>query len=239
MRATLLLALPLSLALGSVPALGKTRAGAIRNYVHGIEIPAVANAPFRARVLVTWDQTLDNGSVVSRKYYTMVARDSQGRVHRETRSFIPADSSDDPPLRGLTIIDPVSATRTVCTEASMKCASAQFRPQLDLAAVSDGQAPASTSDITRQSLGNQTIEGLSVTGTRESPAGGAASQESSSVPYTDVWYSTDLHMPVEVIRNSPQLGRVTLRVTDLVRGEPDASWFAIPDGYRLKGGVIH
>ena len=54
------------------------------------QIPAVPNAPFTARIVVTWDQPLASGGTLSRKYYTMVARDSKGRVHRETRDlFLP------------------------------------------------------------------------------------------------------------------------------------------------------
>jgi hypothetical protein len=45
-----------------------------------------------------------------------------------------------------------------------------------------------------------------------------------------------------VVRNDPRLGQQTLTVTDLVRGEPDAKWFAIPADYeiidaRSKAGI--
>ena len=106
--------------------------GSVRTHIEGIDIPPIANAPFSAKVVVTWDEPLIGGGTVSRKYYTLVARDSQGRVHRETRDFVPADSTAEPPLRSLTIIDPVAGTRTKCTQAALTCATSEYHPRIAL-----------------------------------------------------------------------------------------------------------
>jgi len=104
--------------------------GRIHTRIDGISIPPVPNAPFTAKVLVTWDQPLVGGGTVSRKYYTMVARDSQGRVHRETRDFIPANSQADPPLRSFGITDPVGAAHITCSQDTMGCTVVDFRAPL-------------------------------------------------------------------------------------------------------------
>jgi len=236
MRASILLSLPLCVAVAGQPAISRasTRAGVVRTHIEGIDIPAVANSPFRARVVVTWDRQLNDGSTQSRQYYTMVARDSQGRVRRETREFVPANSSEEPPLRSFTILDPVAATRTICVEASMKCVVTAFRPRLDLLDAS-ARAPASSADnATRVSLGQQTMFGLSVTGTRVTEEALGPQNSGTTLPHTDSWYSPDLHIDLEMVRTNPQKGAVTLHLRDLVRGEPDASWFAIPEGYHVK-----
>jgi hypothetical protein len=90
--------------------------------------------------------------------------------------------------------------------------------------------------LTRTSLGQQTMVGLSVVGTRETRTNIAGSNGSSrlAVGHTDVWYSPDLQMDLLVMRDSPQMGHVALSVTDLVRGEPEGSWFAVPSGYEVK-----
>ena len=206
--------------------------GGVRTQIAGIEIPPVAKAPFTARVLVTWNRPLVGGGTVSRKYYTQVARDSQGRVRRETREFISADSSADPPLRTFTILDPVSTTRTTCTRATMNCAISPFQPRVNLA-VDGGTLSGAGSNVTRENLGQQTMNGLPVTGTRETMT--SESTNRVGLTHTDVWYSPDLQMDLSVDRNSPQMGEVSLKVTDLVRGEPDGSWFAIPSGYHVLG----
>ena len=208
--------------------------GGVRTRIVGIEIPPVANAPFTAKILVTWDRPLVGGGMVSRKYYTRVVRDSQGRVRRETREFIPADSNAEPPLRTFTILDPVSSTHTTCTKATMNCATGPLQARLNLS--HDGGALSGAgSNLTRRSLGQQTMLGLPVVGTRETTTG-SEDRTRLALTHTDVWYSPDLQMDLSVDRSNPQLGEVTLKVTELVRGEPDPSWLAIPSGYQLVGG---
>ncbi|MFZ1142971.1 MAG: hypothetical protein ABR881_19115 [Candidatus Sulfotelmatobacter sp.] len=237
MRSSILLGLSLCVAFTTAPAVcqSSTAVGAVRAHIEGIEIPAIPNAPFTAKVVVTWNESLVGGGTVSRKYYTSVARDSQGRVRREIREFVPADSNAEPPLRSFTILDPVSATRTMCTKASMNCATTTFHPRLLLAEDAGGAGSGSNGNVTRESLGQQTMDDLAVVGTRETVSNAGASR--IALARTDVWYSPDLHMDLSVIRNSPQLGEVTLKVTNLVRGEPDPSWFSIPSGYEVRGGA--
>ncbi len=237
MRSSIVLGLSLCFAFSVTSTICQSASsvGAVRANIEGIEIPAIANAPFTAKVIVTWNEPLVGGGTSSRKYYTLVARDSQGRVRREIREFIPADSNDEPPLRTFTILDPVSDTRTVCTKASMNCATSAFYPRIPLGS-SDGTLSESSGNVTRESLGQQTIDDLPVVGTRETVSN--AGNNRIALTHTDVWYSPDLHMDLSVVRNTPQLGEVTLQVTNLVRGEPDSSWLSVPSGYAVKGGPI-
>jgi hypothetical protein len=237
MRASILFGLPLCAALVGQPATScaAARAGAVRTHIEGIDIPAVGNAPFKARIVVTWTRQLDDGSTLSRQYYTMVARDSQGRVRRETRDFVPANSSDEPPLRSFTILDPVAGTRTNCREASMKCTVTDFRAGLHFVDATAGGAPANAEGAARVSLGQQTMDGLAVTGTRVTDGAAGSQATGSTAPaYTENWYSPDLHIDLEMVRSNPKMGQVTLHVRDLERGEPDTSWFAVPSGYQVK-----
>src|SRR5579863_1058077 len=236
MRSSIVLGLSLCFAFTITSAICQSSAptGAVRAHIEGIEIPAIANAPFTARIVVTWNEPLVGGGTSSRKYYTSVARDSQGRVRRETREFVPADSNDEPPLRTFTILDPVSDTRTVCTKASMNCATSAFYPRIRLGS-SDGILSGSSGNVTRDSLGQQTMDDLPVVGTRETVSN--AGNNRIALNHTDVWYSPDLHMDLSVVRNTPQLGEVTLQVTNLVRGEPDSSLLSVPSGYAVKGGA--
>jgi hypothetical protein len=227
MRASTLLGLSLCFVFTTAPAISQeVSVGTVRTHIEGIEIPPVPNAPFTARVVVTWNQPLVGGGLVSRKYYTLVARDSQGRVRRETRVFVSANSDAEPPLRSFTIFDPLSSTRTTCTKASMTCATSPFDPHVLLT-----ENTGDNGSGKRESLGQQTIQGLPVTGTRETVSNASGSR--LALRRTDVWYSPDLHMALSVIRSDPQLGEVTLNVTNLVQGEPDSMWMEIPSGYRV------
>lgn len=212
-----------------------SQVGTVHTRIEGIDVPPIANAPFAAKIAVTWDEPLAGGGTVSRKYYTMVARDSQGRVHREARGFVRADSNEEPPLRSVTILDPISGTRTVCTQASMSCAKGSFQPRMALPDQSGAQA-VSNNGVAHENLGQRTMFDLPVTGTRDVAMNQDGSHGSSrlALSQTETWYSPDLHMALSVIRNSPQMGQVTLTVTELTRAEPNSSWFAPPSGFQVS-----
>jgi hypothetical protein len=239
MRTSFLLVLSFSIVFAGASAFSQSMvsAGAVRTRIEGIDIPAIANAPFTAKVVVTWHEPLVGGGTVSRKYYTMVARDSQGRVHRETREFVSANSDTEPLLRSFSITDPISATRTTCMQASMTCSAGAFNPRVLLTDEDGGSLPTSNGNLSRLSLGQQVIDAIPVVGTRETLTNMAGAHGSSRVAIsrTDAWYSPDLQMDLLVVRNNPQMGQVTLTVKDLVRGEPAPSWFTVPSGYAVKG----
>jgi len=234
MRGSTLLGLSLCIAFAAVPALSQeVPVGTVRTHIEGIAIPPIPGAPFTAKVVVTFHKPLVGGGVISKKYYTLVARDSQGRVRRETRQFVPLESSAEPPLRSFTFLDPVSSTRTTCTKAWMTCATSAFEANLALTEIA-----ANRGNANGESLGQRTIEGLPVTGTRQtvSNVSGPSGSNRLAVSQTDAWYSPDLRMDLSVIRTDPQSGVVSLDVTELVQGEPDSMWFAIPSEYTVKGG---
>jgi hypothetical protein len=112
----------------------------------------------------------------------------------------------------------------------MTCAASSF--DANLALTEDA------ADRTGESLGRKTIDGLPTTGTRETESNvlGLRGSNRLAVTRTEAWYSPDLHIDLLVTRTDPQSGVVTLEVTELVQGEPDSTWFAIPSGYTVKGG---
>jgi|SRR5579859_6297864 len=234
MRPSTLLGISLCIAFATVPAASQEVAvGTVRTHIEGIAIPPIPDAPFTAKVVVTWNEPLVGGGTVSRKYFTLVARDSQGRVRREMRGFVPADSAAEPPLRSFTILDPVSGTHTTCTKTLMTCAVSAFDANLILT-----ENAADPGNVNGENLGPRTIEGLPTTGTRATASNVSGPRGSSRVvvSHTEAWYSPDLQIDLSVTRTDPQSGVVTLNVTELVRGEPDSTWFAIPSAYTVKGG---
>src|SRR5580704_15510166 len=61
-------------------------------HVDGLFIPLVTGHPFHAKITVTVQRILGDGTVVDQKYYTLAARDANGREYRESRDILPADS---------------------------------------------------------------------------------------------------------------------------------------------------
>jgi hypothetical protein len=95
--------------------------------------------------------------------------------------------------------------------------------------------------ITTEDLGAQTIEGVVANGvraTRTIPAG-QIGNEKPIVIVTEVWTSPDLKTIVSSKRSDPRMGEQTFRLTNLVRGEPDASLFGVPPDFKIVDGPQH
>ena len=97
----------------------------------------------------------------------------------------------------------------------------------------DDDSPATT-----ESLGTQTIEGIAATGvrtTRTIPAGQIGNERPISI-VTEVWTSPDLKTIVSSKREDPRMGEQTFKLTNIVRGEPDASLFTVPADFKMIDG---
>ena len=85
-------------------------------------------------------------------------------------------------------------------------------------------------DLKHESLGTQTIEGVTAEGTRETrtiPAG-AIGNEKPIVITSETWTSSDLQLVVLSKRNDPRFGETVYTLTGITRGEPDPALFQPP-----------
>src|SRR5207302_709454 len=91
-------------------------------------------------------------------------------------------------------------------------------------------------EVKHESLGTQTIEGVSAEGKRETrtiPAGAIGNERPIQIT-SETWYSPDLHTVVLSKRNDPRMGETTFRLTEISRAEPDASLFQPPPGVKVE-----
>ncbi len=94
------------------------------------------------------------------------------------------------------------------------------------------------SQVKTESLGTQTIEGVSATGTRTTrtiPAGEIGNERPLEIT-SEVWTSPDLHMVVMSKRNDPRIGETVYKLTNIQRAEPDPSLFQVPSGFTTRQG---
>lgn len=97
---------------------------------------------------------------------------------------------------------------------------------------------ADESQVTKEDLGSQTMEGVFVTGmrtTRTIPAGQIGNEKPLSI-VTEVWTSPDLKTIVYSKRSDPRMGEQIFQLTNIARSEPDASLFAVPADFKLVEG---
>jgi hypothetical protein len=110
--------------------------------------------------------------------------------------------------------------------------------------VAAGDLPANViavgAETKREELGQQTLEGVTVTGTRtttEIPAGAIGNEQPLKI-VSEQWYSPELQVLVLTKHSDPRNGDTTYRLTGIVRAEPARSLFDLPPDYTLKESVI-
>jgi hypothetical protein len=92
--------------------------------------------------------------------------------------------------------------------------------------------------VSTEDLGSQTMEGVQVTGvrnTRTIPEGEIGNDRPITI-VTEVWTSPDLKTILYSKRNDPRMGEQTFQLTNIQRTEPDAALFAVPSDFTIVDG---
>jgi len=92
--------------------------------------------------------------------------------------------------------------------------------------------------VNTEDLGTQTMEGVLVSGVRTThtiPAGEIGNDRPITI-VTEVWTSPDLKTIVYSKRSDPRMGQQTFQLTNIVRSEPDASLFTVPQDFKIVEG---
>jgi hypothetical protein len=100
--------------------------------------------------------------------------------------------------------------------------------------------PLSEKNAKLEDLGTQTIEGVLAEGKRETitiPAGQVGNERPIEI-VSESWFSPELHTIVLRKRSDPRSGESVYRLSDIRLGEPDASLFQVPSGYKIKSEPI-
>lgn len=205
----------------------------------GNESHVVTGQPYSAVRTTTFVQTLANGSTINRTTSTKEARDSAGRIYRETQ----ITSGDGSPRTMYSVADPVNRVNTAWRSNS-KQAVVTHLPNPDgraqwRGAQNEGPTAASShrhgpTPVVQQ-LGTRTIEGVDATGTRSTvtfPAGTFGNSQAITVTH-ERWVSADLGITVLETDSDPRTGTRTTAVTNIQRSEPDAALFQLPQGYAV------
>lgn len=224
----------------------------------------VKGAPYAADAVTERLQTLSDGNRISHKNTSQVFRDADGRVRREqTFGMIGNWVSADRPQKTIFINDPVAGTHYVLdpenqTATKMKTDKGALEKGVKVesgdAAVEDEDvfvAPApgpgfrhtfrykENAENTRtESLGKQTMEGVEVEGSRRVTTipEGEIGNERPIETVTEKWYSPELKVYVMTKHTDPRFGETTYRLTNIRRGDQDASLFQVPAGYKITEG---
>jgi hypothetical protein len=210
--------------------------GGTRFRVAGIEVLPVTGRPFSGTDTIEWTHNLEDGSTVTTHLTAVVARDSQGRVYRERRSFIPANTSQQSKLIDKIFYDPNAHTKTTCTVATRQCGITAYNAPVSFKPAPAGPRDNGTRYLTRESLGINTLDDLSVVGTVETLTinAGALGNDRALVITREFWYSPDLQINLSVTRKDPREGTQIIKLVDLNRSEPDPAMFQVPADFTVQ-----
>lgn len=204
-------------------------------HIWGVFVPAIPGAPFSARLNAEITSQLRDGTAIEEKFFNILARDSEGRVYKERRRIVPADSPQESSLGEFFIYDTPTRTETDCIPAQRTCWVKSFVPATRFAETPVGLSRDGKSYLTRENLGTTTMDNLDVQYTRETRTynSGAFGNSRPVAVVNEYWYSPRLEINLAVTRNDPRNSLQKLTVVDLSLEEPDVARFAAPEGYRM------
>jgi len=233
-----------SLLLLSFPTLAQTPQhapdGGTRETIVSIFIPSMANAPFTATVNTEWIRQLPDGSQITLKNHRIVARTADGRVFQQRAFFVPDDGKHLSTVRQIEISDPAAHVIYVCRVDERLCRLMQFSARFFAASPTAGASPTKSGVLggatSVENLGTQTISGLETIGSRESTVleSGTIGNEAPILERREFWYSPQLGINLITKREDPRFSaQQNFEVTNIALGEPDASLFQLPAGYKV------
>ena len=219
--------------------------------LHGGRV--VKGAPFSAVSVSETTQVLADGNRIVRKTQTNLYRDSEGRIRKEvTLPAIGPLSTSGQPHSFIVISDPVAGTSYVLEPDQKVAREMPGRMGMKIRTsggpggpgdvvyhkFKEGKTGTANANIKTESLGTQTIDGVTAEGTRTThtiPAGEIGNEQPITV-VSERWYSADLQMDVKSAHSDPRFGNTTYTLTNIQRTEPAAALFAVPSGYTIEQG---
>jgi len=209
--------------------------GGTREMITSIFVPPLLGAPFSAIVHTEWTKYLQDGSTQILRNYREIARDEQGRVFQERRSFVPDGSRAEPQVTRWELAELATHTVSYCDPRLWVCELRFYNPPASVALPPAGLSPNGTTSLTRDNLGTRTVEALELTGTRETQTVGPAVTGTNRplVVVKEFWYSPRLGLNVVTERNDPRSGEEVFTVTDIRLSQPASRLFRLPVSFRI------
>ncbi len=209
--------------------------------IQSVSIPPKTGAPFTAIVVTEWTRLLEDGTTTTVKNHRTVARDSVGRVFQERRNFSPNGDKETTTLSTLNYSDPIRHELYACFPNTHTCNVYPY-DQPTTARVSTPATvtlPKGDGSITRESLGQSTIDNLEVLGSREITTinPGANGYQHPEPTVKEFWYSPQLEVNLITKRFEPRGGSQNFTLENINLNEPNPNLFVPPANYKLVRSV--
>lgn len=209
--------------------------GGTRERIESIAILPTPNAPFTAMVTTEVKKILVDKSTQTNWNHRTIARDSSGRIFQERRFFAPNGDKVATPISQLEYADPQRHEFYACHPQEKTCYVYRYYAPEAASMRPAGPLPNGNGTVTREELGQRTIDDLDVIGSREITtlnAGVVGNQKAEPI-VKEFWYSPRLQINVVTKRFDPRFGAQNFVVSNINQSEPDPKLFEVPEGYRV------
>ena len=212
-------------------------------FIGDMDHKVVKGAPYTATATTESTQVLADGNRIVHKQSGFVARDGQGRTRREETMGrmgpVAVNGAKmimihDPVAQAMDMLNPDKQTAHVMKHEGMP-GMAQMHRKMMKTMSQDEQGEIKTESLGKQEVGGVTAEGTRVTRTISA---GAIGNEQPIQITVETWTSPELQTVVLQKRKDPRFGETVFQLTDIKQGEPDASLFQVPAGYKTTQGMM-
>ena len=215
--------------------------GVVAEVLESIYIPTIAGAPFSAVVHTEWVRYMADGGTYTLVNQRPIARDSQGRIFEERWFLVPKNGRIASEKTTIQIGDPNAHTLYNCFVLSKprKCTLERFAETTTAiykpAMRKSGLLPNNQGYVTHEDLGKDSIEGVEVTGVRETVTynEGAIGNDRPASVRREFWYAPSLGINLRSEVSEPAFGKQTFTVTDVNLSEPDPKLYELPEGFMV------
>src|SRR5215469_10316595 len=209
--------------------------GGTRERIQSLTILPTTNAPFTATVTTELSKILSDGSTQTNWNHRTVARDSSGRIFEERRFFAPNGDKVATRISELDYSDPGRHEMYACRPQEKTCYVNRYYAPESVKLMPAGPLPNGGGSVTREELGQKTIDDLNLIGSREITtlnAGVVGNQKTEPI-VKEFWYSPRLQINVITKRFDPRFGSQNFVVSNVNQSEPDPKLFEPPADYRV------
>jgi hypothetical protein len=203
--------------------------------IQSVVILPKPGAPFTATVVTVWTRLLEDGTTTTIKNHRTVARDSSGRIFQERRAFTPTGDKQVTYLRTRQYSDPTRHEFWDCITATRICTVYPFHAAPSVATNLAPATQLANGNVTREDLGQQTIQDLEAQGSREITTiqPGANGYKLPEPTIKEFWYSPRLEVNLITKRFEPRGGAQNLTLENISIEQPDPSLFLPPSDYKV------
>jgi hypothetical protein len=211
----------------------------------GAGLAGITGESYTATFKITRVQTLADGTKITHESMVKEARDSAGKIYRETHQELPVGAGGGNVVN-VFVFDPVNRTEIIWNTRVKQASIFHIRapqqirsncvaaPKVQTTVQPSKTAPDPAPQV--EDLGTQTINGVVAAGTRITRVitAGKDGNDQPIIITFETWRSPESGLVVRRIQDDPRSGLTTTELTDIQQGEPDPTLFQVPEGYTVK-----